>query len=149
MTAARFPYRIVQRPGPRNALGRIKFIFPNPHLVFLHDTPSRGLFERTDRAFSSGCIRVEKPFELAELLLDDPAQWSLEQVVAAVDSKATRRVNLPERVPVILLYWTVSFEEDGAIRFKKDLYDRDAPILEALDAEFRFHQHHIDERGPL
>jgi murein L,D-transpeptidase YcbB/YkuD len=149
VTAARFPYRIVQRPGPRNALGRIKFMFPNPHLVFLHDTPSRGLFERTDRAFSSGCIRVAKPFELAELLLRDPARWNLEQVVAAVNSKETRRVNLPERVPVILLYWTVSFEEDGAVRFKKDLYNRDAPILEALDADFRFHQHHVDKRGPL
>jgi murein L,D-transpeptidase YcbB/YkuD len=148
-TAARFPYRIVQQPGPRNALGRIKFMFPNPYYVFLHDTPSRALFERTNRAFSSGCIRVEKPFELAELLLRNPAEWSLERIVAAVDSMETRRVNLPERVPVVLLYWTVSFEEDGAARFKTDLYDRDAPILEALEAQFRFHRHHLDEHGPL
>ena len=67
-----FPYTIRQDPGPQNALGRVKFIFPNSHFVFLHDTPSRGLFTRAERTFSSGCIRVEHPFELAELILNDP-----------------------------------------------------------------------------
>ena len=70
------PYQFVQRPGPRNALGRVKFIFPNSHFVFLHDTPSKALFERAERTFSSGCIRVENPFALAELMLNSPAKWN-------------------------------------------------------------------------
>jgi murein L,D-transpeptidase YcbB/YkuD len=78
----RFPYMLRQDPGPRNALGLIKIMFPNKHLVYLHDTPSRSLFEREDRTFSSGCIRVEKPFELAELLLDNPAKWNPESIKA-------------------------------------------------------------------
>jgi murein L,D-transpeptidase YcbB/YkuD len=133
MKAQGFPYRIVQAPGPRNALGRIKFMFPNRHLVFLHDTPSRSLFARTDRAFSSGCIRVDKPFELAELLLDNQEKWSLEGIRAAVDSSETRRVILPEPVPVVLLYWTI-----------RDVYERDARVLTGLDQDFAFRQRHED-----
>jgi murein L,D-transpeptidase YcbB/YkuD len=147
-TARSFPYRIVQAPGPRNALGRIKFMFPNKHLVFLHDTPSRSLFERTDRTFSSGCIRVQEPFELAELLLDDPEKWSLEALQAAVDSKQTHRVDLPEPVPVILLYWTIAVEADGSVDFKKDVYQRDAAILAALEEDFAIRARHQEILGP-
>jgi murein L,D-transpeptidase YcbB/YkuD len=142
IAAEGFPHRIVQSPGPHNALGRVKFMFPNPHLVFLHDTPSRALFERTDRAFSSGCIRVDQPFELAELLLDDPSRWSRAQIDTAVEARETTRVNLPRKVPVILLYWTVEVDEDGEVHFKKDLYERDAALLAGLDEDFSIRERH-------
>ena len=90
-----FPYAIRQEPGPKNALGEIKFIFPNEHAVFLHDTPNRSLFARPERAFSSGCIRVENPFELAELILNDPAKWdqaALLKVRKALPEGATAQV---------------------------------------------------------
>jgi murein L,D-transpeptidase YcbB/YkuD len=147
MAARGFPYRIVQAPGPRNALGRVKFMFPNAHLVFLHDTPSRALFERNDRAFSSGCIRVEHPFELAELLLDDPERWSRAQIDAAVEARGTTRVNLPRDVPVILLYWTVAVDEEGTVHFKRDLYERDAAVLAGLDEEFSVHGRHAEQNA--
>jgi murein L,D-transpeptidase YcbB/YkuD len=134
------PYRLVQDPGPNNALGRVKFMFPNPHLVFLHDTPSRSLFDRSERAFSSGCIRVERPFELAELLLDDQAKWNASAIRRVVDSRKTRTVFLPERVTVILLYWTVNFWEDGSAGFKRDLYGRDAAVLAGLAKDFQLHE---------
>lgn len=127
-----FPYKLRQNPGANNALGRIKIVFPNEYLVYLHDTPSKELFEKEDRAFSSGCIRVEKPFELAELLLDDPSIWNLPNIMAAVDSKKTQKVFLPRPVPILLQYWTVEVDETGVISFKKDPYNQDASVLEGL-----------------
>lgn len=133
-TARNFPYQLRQEPGPSNALGRIKFIFPNPHLVYLHDTPSKSLFQRTDRAFSSGCIRVEKPVALAELLLNDADKWDQEDIMKAIASKKTRTIFLPKPVPIMLLYWTVGFDAEGRVRFKKDVYKRDKGVLEELEA---------------
>ena len=131
------PYTLRQEPGPNNALGRIKFIFPNEHFVFLHDTPSRGLFDRSARAFSSGCIRVENPLELAELLLRDPDKWSQADLQAVLDSRQTQRVNLRPREPVLILYLTASLDLDGGIRFAKDVYGRDAELLAALNGPVR------------
>ncbi|MFW2404485.1 MAG: L,D-transpeptidase family protein [Gammaproteobacteria bacterium] len=128
------PYTLRQEPGPNNALGRVKFIFPNEHFVFLHDTPSRYLFDRSERAFSSGCIRIEKPFELAELLLDDPGKWNQETLQAVIDGAQTQRVLLDEPMPVLIVYLTASVERDGRPRFLKDIYSRDAKLLEALNA---------------
>jgi murein L,D-transpeptidase YcbB/YkuD len=133
-----FPYTMRQRPGPANALGRVKFIFPNEHFVFLHDTPSRELFDRADRTFSSGCIRVENPLELAELLLDDEANWIAEQIQAVLDGGKTRTVFLQEPLPVMILYWTATVEDDGTIVFMKDVYQRDQRVLDGLDAAFAF-----------
>ena len=73
------PYTLRQDPGPKNALGRVKLMFPNPYLVYLHDTPSQALFDKAERAFSSGCVRVERALELAELVLDDPGQWNAQR----------------------------------------------------------------------
>ena len=130
-----FPYTIRQDPGPDNALGRIKFIFPNPHFVFMHDTPSRALFDRTKRAFSSGCIRVENPFELAEILLDDPGQ-TREAMLERVGGP-TERIHLDEPVTVMILYLTAgSIQND--VKFREDIYGRDARVLEALEDEFEF-----------
>ena len=132
-----FPYLLRQNPGPNNALGRIKFMFPNKHAVYLHDTPSRSLFDRDQRAFSSGCIRVQDPFKFAELLLDDP-QWTSSRIEEIVASKQTTRIDLSEPVTVILLYWTVSTTSDGNLIFKQDIYDRDEAVLMGLNEPFRF-----------
>jgi len=133
-----FPYQIVQDPGDKNALGRIKFMFPNSHFVYLHDTPSKRLFERTQRAFSSGCIRVEQPLALAEILLDDSEQWNAAAVKAAVESEETRTVSFKRKIPVMLLYWTAQMSEDGTMQFRRDLYGRDARMVKALAAPFQF-----------
>jgi len=134
------PYTLRQEPGPRNALGRMKFIFPNKHFIYLHDTPSQALFERQDRAFSSGCIRVDKDIELAELLLDDPDKWNRESILKLLDTNKTRRVNLPKPKPIMLLYVTAWFDENGDFIFIKDIYGRDRAVLEGLNEEFTIWQ---------
>jgi murein L,D-transpeptidase YcbB/YkuD len=137
-TSRTFPYQLRQDPGPWNALGQVKFIFPNPHFVFLHDTPSKSLFERRDRSFSSGCIRTENPLELAELLLDDPERWSRKTIQEVLDGKSSRTVFLKEPMPVLLLYWTVIVSKEGEVLFLRDVYGRDDRILKALGGEFEF-----------
>jgi len=131
-----FPYMIRQEPGPHNALGRVKFIFPNQYMVYLHDTPSKGLFARTERAFSHGCIRTENPFELATLLLGDQG-WDRARVDQVVASKKNTRVNLEEPITVMLLYWTAEADAEGTVFFRRDVYDRDPPIIKGLDQPFR------------
>jgi L,D-transpeptidase YcbB len=135
-TAATFPFMIRQEPGPTNALGRVKMMFPNPHLVYLHDTPSQALFDPEHRAFSSGCIRTERPLELAELLLANPDRWNRKMIDDAVASGSTRTIRLPKAVPVLILYWTVDRDDRGAIVFKPDPYGRDPKLLKALDRPF-------------
>jgi murein L,D-transpeptidase YcbB/YkuD len=139
-TGRNFPYLIRQGAGPENALGRIKFMFPNKHIVYLHDTPSKSLFGKTTRAFSSGCIRIEHPYDLAGLLLEGDPDWDREKVIAEVDSLKTRTISLKQPVSVILFYWTVGFTADGRVIFKQDIYRRDPPIVRGLDAGFRFRE---------
>jgi murein L,D-transpeptidase YcbB/YkuD len=129
------PYRLVQRPGPDNALGRIKFMFPNEHAVYLHDTPSRDLFERDSRAFSSGCIRVENPMELAEHLLG--SERARERLEALVASGRTETVFLDKPMTVMLLYWTAEVDAAGRVSFFPDVYQRDAALIAALAEPFR------------
>lgn len=126
-----FPYRLRQSPGPRNALGRVKFMFPNVYNVYIHDTPERGLFARPDRAASSGCIRVERPLELAARLLAG-TPWDAASLHALIDSGRTETVSLPKPVPVHLEYWTAWVAEDGEVHFRRDVYGRDAMLAEAL-----------------
>jgi len=133
-----FPYMIRQDPGPENALGRIKFMFPNTHAVYLHDTPSKQLFNRTERTFSSGCIRIENPYRFAELLLDGDPNWDRERVIEAVNSLKTQPIRLRKPVEVILLYWTMDMDKNGDVLFKQDIYDRDPPIIRALGEPFSF-----------
>ena len=135
LSRGNFPYTFVQRPGPANALGRIKFIFPNEYAVYLHDTPSKSLFGRSERAFSHGCIRTQNPFDLAELLLG-PAGWDREQIDAQIESEETRTVHLAEPLPVMLLYWTADIGPNGEYHFYNDVYERDQRVLDALDAPF-------------
>ncbi len=132
----RFTYTLRQKPGPTNALGQVKFMFPNQHSVYLHDTPARELFGQSERAFSSGCIRVERPLELAEALLQDASQWNRAAIAAVVAEGRTTRVNLPRKVPVMLLYLTAFPAPDGAPQFRRDLYGRDPDRLRALDGPF-------------
>ncbi len=132
---SRPPYILRQGPGPQNALGRIKFMFPNPHSVFLHDTPSRGLFEKAERNFSSGCIRVEDPLSLAEILLADPEHWNRAGLEAAIATGITRTVRLPKPWPILILYWTAELDAEGRVRFLPDVYRRDPGLLQALNGE--------------
>ncbi|MBT8063410.1 MAG: L,D-transpeptidase family protein [Gammaproteobacteria bacterium] len=128
------PYTLRQDPGPWNALGTVKFIFPNPHFVFLHDTPHRELYDRPERAFSSGCIRVEDPLHLAELIFNEPGRYSKSTLQSIVDSRRTQRINLDEQIPVLILYLTAGVDPaSGDVTFLKDIYDRDARVLAALD----------------
>ena len=135
VSPGRFPYTLVQRPGPANAMGRVKFMFPNQYAVYLHDTPSRYLFDRADRTFSSGCIRIENPFELAEVLLG-PDGWTQERFEGVLATGQERTVFLSKPVPVLLLYWTAQANLDGTVSFFPDVYDRDAAIEKGLDAPF-------------
>jgi murein L,D-transpeptidase YcbB/YkuD len=143
-----FPYIIRQDPGPENALGRVKFIFPNEHFVFVHDTPSKTLFKRADRTFSSGCIRVEHPFELAELVLGDSENWNRESILALVESAETRRVHLREPLQVLVIYLTAFAGIGDVVQFRGDVYDRDAAVLRALGGEIRARKHHERSRPP-
>jgi L,D-transpeptidase YcbB len=132
------PYLLRQDPGPRNALGRVKFIFPNDHAVFLHDTPNQRLFDRTERAFSSGCIRVENALELAQLLLQDEREWNRKAIDRVVGSGKTRTVFLQESIPMLVLYWTAWVGSDGRVNFRHDLYGRDKLVQQGLASSFRF-----------
>jgi murein L,D-transpeptidase YcbB/YkuD len=136
--AAGFPYLLRQDPGPTNALGRVKFMFPNKHAVYLHDTPHRSEFDRARRAFSSGCIRIEDPFAFAGLLLDDRPEWDTARIEQVIESRKTTRVNLTEPLTVLLLYWTAEVDADRRVVFRSDIYDRDAAVLSALDGRFEY-----------
>ena len=131
------PYQLRQDPGEDNALGLVKIMFPNPHMVYLHDTPAKSLFEKDERTFSSGCIRVEKAFELAELVLDDPVAWNQQTMAEVVASKRMQTVNLAQPVPVLILYWTAQPRADGQVVFRNDVYGRDPATLAALDSPYR------------
>jgi murein L,D-transpeptidase YcbB/YkuD len=128
------PLRLVQRPGPDNALGRIKFMFPNEHSVYLHDTPMRDLFSRDSRAFSSGCIRVENPLQLVQELLGERGRTRIEALIA---SGRTETVFLDKPMTVMVLYWTAEVDAAGKVSFFSDVYRRDAAVITALAQPFR------------
>jgi murein L,D-transpeptidase YcbB/YkuD len=133
----RFPYKLRQDAGGRNALGRVKFMFPNKFNIYLHDTPSKSLFNRTVRTFSHGCIRVEEPFRLAKLLLRDDPRWTEERVDQAIADGKRRSVSLPRAVNVHLTYLTAWVDRKGMIQFRGDVYKRDASLTTAIDASRR------------
>jgi murein L,D-transpeptidase YcbB/YkuD len=130
------PYTLRQDPGPANALGRVKLMFANPYFVYLHDTPSQALFDRSDRAFSSGCVRVERALELTELVLDDPEHWSAASIATVVEQGELRNVTLKKNVPVLLAYWTAWVDPQGRMNFRRDIYGQDAKWAQALEARF-------------
>jgi murein L,D-transpeptidase YcbB/YkuD len=132
ITGRNFSYRFRQDPGPFNALGRVKFMFPNKYNVYLHDTPSQELFAKTVRTFSSGCIRIEKPIELAEYLLRDYFEWTREKILSTADRRIEQTVQIKKPLPVHLLYWTAWIDRDGRIQFRDDIYGRDELLAKAL-----------------
>jgi murein L,D-transpeptidase YcbB/YkuD len=125
-----FPYRLRQPPGPENVLGKVKFEFPNAHAIYLHDTPKKERFAAADRAESSGCIRAERPLELAGRLLG----WSREKIRSTIASGKTVRTKLADPLPILIVYWTVSVGvgDEREVRYARDVYDLDAPLLKAL-----------------
>jgi murein L,D-transpeptidase YcbB/YkuD len=128
-----------QKPGPTNALGLVKLIFPNEYNVYLHSTPSQQLFSQVRRDFSHGCIRVEKPDELAAWALQDKPEWTLEKVRTAMQKgQDNSQVNLAKPIPVLILYGTAVAEEDGTIHFFDDLYGHDAALEKALAKGYPF-----------
>jgi murein L,D-transpeptidase YcbB/YkuD len=142
------PYTLRQDPGPNNALGRVKLMFPNPYLVYLHDTPSQALFDRAERAFSSGCVRVERALELAALVLDEPDRWNTQSVGAVIAGGKLQNVTLKRRMPVLLAYWTAWVDPEGRVNFRRDLYGQDAQWAEALDAPFSVRSRPLFSDGP-
>lgn len=130
-TPRSFPYVLRQPPGPANALGRVKFVFPNEHTIFLHDTPSQELFAADRRTFSSGCIRVERALELAEVLLGSQG-WTADRIAQTVEGGATETVFLERPLPILIVYWTASVGATGQLRFARDVYGRDAAVVRAL-----------------
>ncbi len=127
-----FPFQLVQEPGPHNALGRVKFMFPNKFDVYLHDTPARSLFSHNERTFSSGCIRVEEPFRLASLLLQGQDGWSRDHIDRVVNSREQTTVYLKEPVPVHLEYWTTWVDGDGTLHYRNDIYERNPRLISKL-----------------
>jgi len=122
---------IRQQPGPWNSLGRFKFMFPNPHNIYLHDTPARALFNASDRAFSHGCVRLDKPAELAALLLADQG-WTAQRIAAAVQTGTETVVNLEKPIPVYISYITAFLGQDGLMHYRRDVYGRDKKLITAL-----------------
>lgn len=121
-----------EKPGPNNSLGLVKFIFPNSNSIYLHDTPAKSLFERETRAFSHGCIRVQKPFELARKVLAYDSSWTDEKIKAAMHAGVERKVVLKRKIPVYIGYFTAFSDPKGLVHFRRDVYNRDGELMERL-----------------
>lgn len=126
-----FPFTFRQHPGPKNALGKVKFMLPNPHNIYLHDTPSKDKFQQTARAFSHGCIRLSRPIDFAYTVVGGIAGWSKDKIDATIAAGKTVRVSLPRKIPVHLIYAT-AFESPLGIEFRPDVYGRDRKLYAAL-----------------
>jgi murein L,D-transpeptidase YcbB/YkuD len=132
----RMPYIVRQPPGEDNALGLVKFMFPNKHAVYLHDTNHKELFDRTQRTFSSGCVRVDNPFDLAERLLAGQDDWNREKIDQVIASGKTTRVNLDKPIRIIITYNTAYADQD-LVHFKEDIYKRNPAVLKGLNGKFK------------
>lgn len=127
-----FPYLIRQKPGGSNSLGLVKFMFPNEHSIYIHDTPSRSLFELENRALSHGCIRIQDPAKFAQLLLQDDPSWTLEKINEAMNQDKEQIVDLKKNIPVVMFYMTFWADSNGAPHFRSDIYNRDQEVLLAM-----------------
>ncbi len=132
VTPEEFGFAVKQDPGPENSIGHVKFMCPNQFAVYLHDTPAGHLFSATQRDYSHGCVRVERPLELALYLLRGKAGWDSARIVAAFDTLQNKVVQLPEPVPVHLLYWTTWVDDQGVAQFRRDVYAVDSLLTDAL-----------------
>ena len=127
-----FPHILRRDPGPSNPMGRAKFLFPNRYDVYMHDSPDRSVFARAKRTFSSGCIRIEKPIELAQYLLRDSSGWSRQRIVAVIGSGRPELVAAFDSMPVHIQYWTAWVDQNSNVQFREDIYGRDALLEESL-----------------
>ena len=127
----KFPFTLRQKPGPKNALGKMKFMLPNKHNIYLHDTPAKDKFASTTRAFSHGCIRLSRPFDLAYTVIGSLPGWSDQRVDNVVASGKLTRVSLPDPIPVHLIYST-AFKGENGVEFRPDVYGRDRKLYNAL-----------------
>jgi L,D-transpeptidase YcbB len=134
---SRVPYRLRQDTGDKNALGRIKFMFPNKYNVYIHDTPAKNLFEKDLRVFSHGCIRVQDPFDLAEVILKEEG-WTRARIDQQIASGERRIVKLKRKIPVYISYITAFANKDGKVHFRRDIYGRDEELAEQLLTGGRF-----------
>lgn len=121
-----------EKPGPNNSLGLVKFIFPNSNSIYLHDTPSKSLFDKDTRAFSHGCIRVQKPFDLAKKVMAYDSSWTDAKIKAAMNAGKEQKVVLQRKIPVYIGYFTAFSDQQGLVHFRKDVYDRDGKLMETL-----------------
>ena len=135
LTEKNLDFLIRQKPGPDNILGRLKFVFPNKYDIFLHDTPYQEDFGKSSRAYSHGCIRAEKPVELAVWVLRGKSGWDHKRILEAIEAGEERTVRLAGPIDVFFLYNTAWVEDDGTIQFRADIYERDNQVIEALDAD--------------
>jgi L,D-transpeptidase YcbB len=131
VTKDNFEFRVRQRPGKKNPLGYVKFIFPNEYEVYLHDTPGGHLFSREQRLFSHGCIRIEKPQKFAEYLLQDQPQWTPDAIKSAMYAGEEKYVNLTKTIPVYIVYFTAWVDDKGVIHFRDDIYKHDQKLSKA------------------
>ncbi|MEM7292492.1 MAG: L,D-transpeptidase family protein, partial [Pseudomonadota bacterium] len=134
------PYKVRQAPGAQNALGQVKFMFPNQHSVYLHDTPSRNLFSERVRTFSSGCVRVEHPMALASAILGNNGEWATDSLESSLASGETTNVTLDKSLPVHLVYLTAWVDESGRLQFRNDVYNRDANLQLVLNKQIQVAQ---------
>lgn len=130
--------KIRQKPGSNNALGRVKFIFPNSYNIYFHDTSPKSLFDEGQRAFSHGCIRLAQPVRLAEYLLQDKKDWTDERIEKAMHSGTEKWVKLDEPVPVLITYITAWVDSEGLLNFRDDIYGRDEELKKRLFTEYRY-----------
>lgn len=131
-TTEPFPYLVRQKPGGSNSLGLVKFMFPNDHSIYIHDTPARGLFELENRALSHGCIRIQDPAKFAALLLEDDPTWTAEKIDSAMHQEDEQIVQLKKHIPVVIFYLTFWADSNGDPNFRSDIYNRDQEVLTAL-----------------
>ena len=124
--------RVRQRPGPKNSLGLVKFVFPNSHIIYMHDTPSKSLFNADSRSFSHGCIRVARPRDLAIMILKDDKNWTVEKIDAAMHAGTEKAYTLKTRIPVYIGYFTAWVDREGEIHFYDDIYERDEQLASLL-----------------
>ncbi|MDN3669793.1 L,D-transpeptidase family protein [Echinicola jeungdonensis] len=132
--ADKFPYLVKQVPGPHNSMGLVKFMFPNKYNVYIHDTPEKELFKKDTRAFSSGCIRIQKPFELAKILLKEHPDWPEEKIEEAIQAGKEQTVSFKAKIPVVVLYLSFWTDWEGKPQIRRDVYKRDKPLYEVLSS---------------
>ena len=121
-----------QLPGPKNSLGKVKFLFPNSFNIYFHDTPAKSLFSKDRRAYSHGCIRLSDPTKMAEYLLKDYREWPMERILEAMNSGNEKFVKIKDPIPVFITYYTAWVDENGLLNFRDDIYKHDALIAQKM-----------------